>query len=139
MGYTIDENAKYSSNFKVSEFACRDGTFMPMDRALIGVLQKIRDRIGKPVRVTSGYRSPDYNKKVGGAADSMHMRGVAADIQVDGTDPAKVAAYAETLMPDTGGIGLYTGQAFVHIDTREARTRWKEDKKGAGTYSVKGF
>ncbi len=139
MGFSIDENARYSANFSVREFVCRDGSFMPMDRELIRLLQKIRDHFARPVRITSGYRSPDYNAKIGGAPGSLHMCGMAADIQVDGVDPARVAAFAETLTPGGGGIGLYVGQAFAHIDTREARARWKEDRKAAGTYSVSGF
>lgn len=139
MGYTIDENAKYSQHFAAREFVCRDGSFFPMDRALTDLLQQLRDRLGRPVRVTSGYRSPAYNTQIGGAANSMHLYGRAADIQADGVRPEAVAALAESLMPDRGGIGLYVGQGFVHVDTRAARTRWKEDRKGQPSYSVKGF
>jgi len=50
------------------------------------------------------------------------MMGIAADIVVKGVSPNDVAAYAELLMPDKGGIGLY--RTFVHIDVRHQKTRW---------------
>ena len=54
------------------------------------VLDPIRDHVGRPVRVTSGYRCPALNTRIGGAASSQHMRGEAADIQVDGYTEAQL-------------------------------------------------
>lgn len=45
------------------------------------VLEPIRERYGKPIIVTSGYRCPELNKAVGGVATSEHMQGMAADIR----------------------------------------------------------
>jgi uncharacterized protein YcbK (DUF882 family) len=59
---------------------------------------------------------------VGGAAYSQHLYGTAADIKVNGIKPKDVAAYAEKLLPNTGGIGIYS--TFVHIDVREKKSRW---------------
>ena len=73
--------------------------------------------------ITSGYRTESHNKKVGGAKKSIHMMGIATDIVVKGVAPEDVAAYAELLMPDKGGIGLY--RTFVHIDVRHEKARWK--------------
>ena len=64
-----------------------------------------------------------HNKKVGGAMYSQHLYGTAADITVKGITPKAVAAYAETLMSKTGGIGIYN--TFTHIDIRNAKSRWK--------------
>ena len=72
----------------------------------------------------SGYRTPQYNTKVGGVAHSQHCYGTAADISVKGQTPAAVAAYARELMPDWGGVGVYAGQGFTHIDVRETRADW---------------
>ena len=44
------------------------------------VLDPLRERYGKPIRVTSGYRCPKLNTLVGGSPNSQHMRGEAADI-----------------------------------------------------------
>jgi uncharacterized protein YcbK (DUF882 family) len=59
---------------------------------------------------------------VGGKAYSQHLYGKAADIVVSGITPKKVAAYAETLLPKKGGIGIYKN--FVHIDVRATKSRW---------------
>ena len=50
------------------------------------VLQPLRDFLGKPVVISSGYRCPELNKAVGGVKNSQHMKGEAADIHVDSTE-----------------------------------------------------
>ena len=50
------------------------------------VLQPLRDHLGKPVVVSSGYRCKDLNKKVGGVENSQHLKGEAADIKVSGKE-----------------------------------------------------
>ena len=113
-----------SANFKVREFACTDGTdTVFVSPELVVILQKIREHFGKPVTINSGYRTETHNKKVGGAAYSQHKYGTAADISVSGVTPSKVAAYAETLLPGKGGIGIYN--SFTHVDVRPVKSRWK--------------
>ena len=113
-----------SEHFRVLEFACKDGSDMILiSLELVELLQRIRTHFRAPVTITSGYRSPCHNKKVGGASNSQHLYGTAADIQVKGIAPTKVAAYAETLMPDKGGIGIYP--TFVHVDVRKEKSRWR--------------
>ena len=114
---------KLSANFKVSEFACKDGSdTVFISPGLVTVLQKIRDHFAKPVIITSAYRNDSYNKKVGGADYSQHKYGMAADIYINGVSPATIALYVETIMPNTGGIGIYN--RFVHVDVRTDRARW---------------
>lgn len=118
-----DGNTALTKNFKVREFACRDGSdviFISMD--LVEILQKIRDHFGKPVNINSAYRTPAYNKKVDGATYSQHLYGMAADISISGVSPKTVADYAETLLPKTGGIGIY--KTFCHVDVRAVKSRW---------------
>lgn len=116
-------SVKLSANFKVSEFACKDGSdTVFISTGLVAVLQKIRDHFAKPVIITSAYRNDAYNKKVGGAAYSQHKYGTAADIFISGVSPATIAAYVEAIMPNTGGIGIYG--SFVHVDVRTDRARW---------------
>lgn len=116
-------NKALSKNFKAREFACKDGsdTFFVAPK-LVTILQKIRDHFGKPVTINSAYRNDTYNKKVGGEKDSQHLYGKAADIAIKGVDPKTVAAYAEKLLSNTGGIGIY--DTFVHIDVRSEKARW---------------
>jgi len=119
-----DGNKKLSTNFRVKEFACKDGTDpIFIDSDLVAVLQKIRTHFGRAVTITSAYRTPPHNQAVGGTTYSQHQYGTAADIKVSGVSPKEVAAYAERLLPNKGGIGKYN--TFTHIDVRGACSRWK--------------
>lgn len=119
------EGIKY---FKRSEFKCKCGKCggfpVEPDKALVTLLEKIRVHFGAAVTVTSGVRCATYNSNpaVGGAKSSQHLNGTAADIKVKGVAPEKVAAYAETLLPKTGGIGRY--KTFTHVDVRTKKSRW---------------
>lgn len=118
-----DGTTYISKNFRVREFACKDGSDpVFIDDDLVGVLQQIRDHFGKAVTITSAFRTANHNKKVGGATYSQHCYGKAADIKVSGVAPSKVAEYVETLMPNTGGIGRYS--TFTHVDVRATKSRW---------------
>ncbi len=120
-----DGGKKLSTNFTVKEFACKDGSdAVLVAPRLVMVLQSIRSHFGAPVTIASAYRTPQYNAKVGGVAHSQHCYGTAADIIVRGQTPAAVAAYARQLMPDWGGVGVYSQKGFTHIDVRETRADW---------------
>ena len=126
-----DGDRRLAPDFKVRELRCRDGTDTVMvDEVLTVVLQCIREHFGKPVTITSGYRTPAHNAAVGGAKSSQHLLGRAADIRVEGVSVEDVAAYAESLMPDWGGVGRYPVKAgraagWVHVDTRADKARWR--------------
>lgn len=112
-----------SKNFRVREFRCQDGSdvvFIESD--LVDILQRIRDHFGKAVTITSAFRTASHNKKVGGATYSQHLYGKAADIKVSGVAANVVADFAETLMPNTGGVGRYS--TFTHVDVRKVKSRW---------------
>lgn len=126
-----DGERRLAPDFKVRELRCRDGSDTVMvDETLTVVLQCIREHFGKPVTITSGYRTPAHNAAVGGAKSSQHLLGRAADIRVAGVSVEDVAAYAESLMPDWGGVGRYPAKAgraagWVHVDTRADKARWR--------------
>lgn len=97
------------------------------------VIDEIRHRYGAPAEVTSAYRSPAYNRAVGGEAASFHMRNMAVDLVVD--DPKRFRKIAASLRGKTfklpenggtfvwrGGIGLYP--SFVHVDCRGYDASW---------------
>ena len=125
-----DGAKQLSPAFRVREFRCRDGTdTILIDEGLVVLLQCIREHFGKPVVITSGYRTAAHNKAVGGAPYSQHCYGRAADIRVAGVPVEQLAAYAETLLPGTGGIGRYPAKAgraagWVHVDVRSVKSRW---------------
>jgi uncharacterized protein YcbK (DUF882 family) len=117
-------NEKLSANFKVKEFACTDGSDpIFIDSELVAILQKIRTHFGRAVTITSAYRTPTKNKACGGTTYSQHLYGKAADIKVSGVSPKKVASFAEGILKNKGGIGIY--DTFTHIDVRDNCSRWK--------------
>lgn len=127
---------KLSANFKVGEFACNDGSdTVLISSELVTLLQKLRDHFGRPVVINSAYRTAAYNKRVGGAPGSQHIKGRAADIVIAGVTPLEVAQYAEFLQPKAGGIGVY--QTFTHVDTRASRSRW--DSRSGKETAVSGW
>ena len=128
-----DSTRQLSPSFKVREFACKGSDVVLLDDELVVLLQCIREHFGKPVYITSGYRTAAHNAAVGGSKSSQHLLGRAADFYVEGVDVATGAAYAETLLPARGGIGRYPKDAkhptrktgWVHIDTRAGKSRWR--------------
>lgn len=115
---------KLSDNFKVSEFhtTATDDDRVLIDDKLVSFLQKIRDRFGKPLYITSAYRPGEYNAQIGGSESSYHTKGQAADFYIPGVDVLEIAKYAESI--GILGIGCYRDDDFVHIDTRTERFYW---------------
>lgn len=112
-----------SPNFNRKEFACHCGCgFAAVDVKLLKILENIREHFGAPVVVSSGCRCVEHNRKIGGAGDSMHTKGMAADIRVDDVSPLLVARYLENNYHNQLGIGIY--DTWVHIDVRGYRVRW---------------
>ncbi len=124
-----------TADFNLSEFASKDGSKTPPQVAaklkeLAKNLQVLRDVVGVPISLTSGYRSPEHNASVGGVSNSQHVQGVAADIRVQGMSPREVHALIEKLIAEgkmaQGGLGLYIRQGFVHYDIRGTAARWSK-------------
>lgn len=89
-----------------------------MCRQFIRYLQALRDDIGLPININSGFRCKTHNTKVGGASSSKHMEGIAADVSCPGLTPYQLASYAKNI-PQFKGIGVYSG--WVHLDTRSGK------------------
>ena len=109
------------------EFACKCGRCggypVEPDEAFIRKLDAFRERVGEPVYVNSGIRCPEHNADptVGGASDSRHLYGDAADIRCDDKTPRELYDIADEMFPN-GGVGLYSWG--IHVDTRGTKTRW---------------
>lgn len=86
-------------------------------------LEDVRSQFGQPsVTITSGYRPPTVNAAVGGASNSQHLYGAAADIVVSGIRPHEVYKQLDKKHGSKGGLG--NGSSFTHIDLRGYRARW---------------
>lgn len=113
---------RLSSNFDLSEFACKCcGAVKVSDELydLVGRLQTVRNAIGRPIHVTSGYRCRQHDANVGSSSRpgaGPHTLGIAADIVVYGMSADDLAKYCK----DAGfsGIGVYRKKGFVHVDVR---------------------
>ena len=121
-------------NFNLSEFRCKDGTGVPPEylcnvRVLATNLQVIRAKIGQPLVIVSGYRTPEHNRTCGGATNSYHLTASAADIRCS-LSPDELRQVILDLIESgeimQGGLGLY--DTFVHYDIRGTKARWDERK-----------
>ena len=116
-----ESDEKIKPHFKASEFQCKDKTEGILIAAdLLDALEKIRNHFNAPIIINSGYRTPSWNAKIGGAPNSYHCKGMAADIVVKGHSSREVAKYADSIMKQ-GGVIRYTN--FVHVDVREEKYR----------------
>ena len=113
---------KLSTHFSLEEFISPSDPNRPSAaalanlRALASVLEVLRARADRPLAITSGYRSPAYNRAVGGAAMSLHTTGLACDIAAP-DDMLELAALASQIS-EIGGVGVYPGRGFIHVDIR---------------------
>lgn len=119
------------SYFKISEFDSKDGAEMPSDVKmnvieLIDNLNVLRQELGSPLYVNSGYRSPEHNKSIGGSLNSQHLAGKAADIRSNEYTPKQIKEKIEELIKvgkmKQGGLSAYN--TFVHYDIRGKKARW---------------
>lgn len=125
---------RWPPNFSPGEFDCHDGTSVPDAmladcKRLAWQLQALRDDLGKPVVVISGYRHPAYNKLKKGKPQSLHLQAKAADIKVRGMTGKQIRARIEKLIAagkmEQGGLGTYEGEPMMcHYDVRGRKARW---------------
>lgn len=112
-------------NFKMREFACKCGCSHESYQVvnilrLSYALQALRDLIGSPIIIHSGYRCPMHNKAVGGASRSFHMHGLAADIRVPDWTPRELHHFIKTEYRERTGFRLHCIEyrSFLHVDLR---------------------
>lgn len=127
-------------HFSWHEFRCHDGTPVPPEygknvKVLCEQLEVIRHALGDvKVYIVSGYRTPSWNAKVGGAPKSQHLLAKAADIRVHGYTPEQIREVILDLIDKgkimQGGVGLYP--TFVHYDIRGYAARWTGSRRRLG-------
>lgn len=115
-----------SKNFQLCEFTRSSYTYdnTPKDFhiyrlsfGVLNILQPLRDYLNKPIRITSGFRSPEINKAVGGVHNSQHMTGNAADIVLaSNEDYTKAIDFIRKLPFTDQLINEYKGKSrWLHI------------------------
>ena len=107
-------------HFTPAELASKGDGSLKLDEASLDMLEVLRIRIDAPMLVTSAYRDPAHNRRVGGATGSYHMKGQAFDIRMENHDPVEFEAVARSV--GFKGFGYYPRQGFMHIDTGPARS-----------------
>ena len=124
--YQASDTSALSKNFTRKDFKCPCGCSRQMvDSELVEKLQTIRDKLGKPIKVTSGYRCIPHNAAVGGSSGSKHRYGMAADWRIvdRSINPVALGIIAAQYFKAVG-IYWYDGAAMVHTDTRNAKATW---------------
>ncbi len=124
---------KITPHFSRQEFDCQDGSSYPDEwitsrlKPLCEALELIREQLGKPLIISSGYRTVKHNRRIGGVRNSQHVQGQAADIQCSNVTSSKICKIIRSLIAEgkipKGGVGLYS--SFVHYDIRGRNAFWK--------------
>ena len=126
---------KLTENFNLEEFECKCGCVMPgfvkeNINELAENLQVLRDEVGR-LDLTNAYRCKAHNADVGGATNSQHLKGKAADIKSKTKSPSEIAEIVNDLMKSErfkiGGVGEYN--TFTHVDIRGYKARWSKTTK----------
>jgi len=120
-----------TTNFHIDEFACKDGTAVPwnlVQNAQLHAdnLQVIRDYVGQPLHINSGYRNPTYNNLKSDASESYHTKALATDLRAESITPKELFKVIQMLIEmkkiREGGLSVYP--SFVHYDSRGFKARW---------------
>lgn len=109
--------------FKESEFSCKHCGKTEMNPVLIHLLDDLRDTIGFPIKISSGYRCPEHNKAVSSTGeDGPHTTGSAADVLISGPRAREFLTHAVHYF---NGIGVNQkgpmASRFIHVDLLEKR------------------
>ena len=134
-----------SKNLSWAELACKDGTPYPEQwrttraRELAAAFEAVRDAVGLPLVVLSGYRTSAHNRAIGGARASQHVEGRALDLLPPrGWTVTQLAAVVAGV-PAVRGIGIYEAGGFVHMDVRpsERRAVWRGGRVDADVEALR--
>lgn len=130
----VDENSLLSKNFRLNEFMMWASTIkakklnvnrneIKLNETIVNACQNIRDHFNKQTKIESGYREYAYNRAIGGAKNSYHTKGEAADVSVIGVKPTVVQQYVREHYKELGIHGLESKTVpnrnqYTHIDMR---------------------
>lgn len=114
--YPKEGGLQASKNFKVIEFKSRDYPMVVLSTELINKLQILRDKVGGPINVNSGFRSAEHNRSVGGSLNSAHLIGAGADIWTPKLSTMQLARLIQKTFGKEVAIGAHPDFAYVHFD-----------------------
>ena len=136
-GYTLnnidwnDFDSPIGKYFTVGELLRYDKRRIPTSNTvkenilkIVKELDKIREDWGSPIGITSGYRPPDVNRRVGGVSNSQHLTGNAVDIYPIGKNGIEFEKWLDKRWDKALGYGQRSGRGFTHLDLRPGRIRW---------------
>lgn len=108
---------RLTDNFFLQEFKANPSNDHIRNYLLLAtfVLEPVRAKFGGPVVITSGYRSPEYNKAVGGVPTSQHVKGEACDFVIKNANMAEVFEYITQELKFPGQCFFYQKKGHVHV------------------------
>ena len=110
-------------NFTEEELACNHCGENKCQDKMVSLLQKLRDDVNFPIKISSGYRCPTWNESVGGHPNSSHMEGLAIDILCSGQKALTIVEAGIRLGFTGVGISQKKGQRFVHLDVKPTTSK----------------
>jgi uncharacterized protein YcbK (DUF882 family) len=105
--------------FKKEEFDCKETNQNKMQHTFMQKLELLREQLGFPLRITSGFRSPEHSLEKAKAVPGAHTKGRAADIAVQGAQAYAVVAAAIKLGFRGIGVQQKGSVRFIHLDDLE--------------------
>jgi uncharacterized protein YcbK (DUF882 family) len=108
---------KLTENFFLQEFKANPSNDHIRNYLLISalVLEPVRAKFGGPIIITSGYRSPEYNKAVGGVPTSQHVKAEACDFVIKNANMESVYEYICNELKWPGQVFFYAKKGHVHV------------------------
>jgi uncharacterized protein YcbK (DUF882 family) len=121
------DNKKLSPHFNSKEFECncKKCDWQYIEDSLLQKLEKVRELYGKPIKITSGYRCPEHNRAIGGAANSSHVSGMAVDIQPSVVILDELDDLYDICYNIFDNIGDGRNKGFIHVDVRPPKSSGK--------------
>jgi zinc D-Ala-D-Ala carboxypeptidase len=123
-------------DFRVGEFDCQHCGARGIQQSFVEELQGLRDAIGKPLVVNSGYRCSKHPLEAKKAKPGRHTEGIAADIRPIGASLFDLYRLVLKEFPAFHGIGVAPHQGYIHLDARpipagQRAVVWAYDRSGA--------
>lgn len=132
-GYPRQITGWTAQHFAPREFASKGNGKLRVTKRMVAALDRVRDVIGRPIRIISGYRDPEHNARVGGAKYSRHLISDAVDINLRGMSAAqRYTLMWHLLSQGFTSFGSYARSTnMLHADMRQKARVWRH---GDGRY-----